>query len=37
MNKYKQYEVEKDKLQQNCKSSEEYEEEIKKLCKKLNI
>ena len=37
MNKYQQYEIEKAKLQQTNKSSEEYEEEIKKLCKKLNI
>jgi len=37
MNKYQQYEIEKAKLQKTCKSSEEYEEEIKKLCKVLGI
>ena len=37
MNKWLVYEYEKRKLQQKCKTSEEYENEIKKLCKKLNI
>ena len=31
------YEQEKRKLQQTCKSSEEYEEKIKQLAKKLKI
>lgn len=37
MNRYKLYEIEKRKLQQTCKSYEEYEEKIKELCKKLKI
>lgn len=37
MNKYQQYEIEKAKLQKTCKTSEEYEEEIKKLVEKLKI
>lgn len=37
INKYKQYELEKKKLQQTCKTSEEYEEKIKQLAKKLKV
>lgn len=37
MNKWKIYEFEKKKLQIICKTEKEYENEIKKLCKKLNI
>ena len=32
---YQQYEQEKQKLMHTCKSFEEYEEEIKKLVKRL--
>lgn len=37
MNKWQIYEQEKRKLQQICKTSEEYEVKIKQLAKKLNI
>lgn len=37
MNKYQQYEIEKAKLKQTCKSSEEYEEKIKQLAIKLKV
>lgn len=37
MSKWQIYEQEKRKLQQTCKSSEEYEEEIKKIAEKLKI
>lgn len=37
MYKWKIYEQEKRKLQQICKTSEEYEEKIKQLAKKLKI
>lgn len=37
MNKWKIYEQEKRKLQQICKSSEEYALAIQKLVKKLKI
>ncbi len=37
MTKYKEYEIEKRKLQNICKTSEEYEIKIKKLIKKLKI
>lgn len=36
-NKYKQYELEKKKLQQTCKTSQEYEEKIRELIEKLGI
>ena len=37
MNKWQIYEQEKRKLQQTCKTSEEYEEKIKQLAQKLKI
>lgn len=37
MTKYQQYELEKKKLQQTCKTSKEYEEKIKQLAQKLKI
>lgn len=37
MNKYTQYEIEKTRLQNTCKTSEEYEEKIKELIRKLRI
>lgn len=37
MTKYQQYEIEKAKLQQTCKTSKEYEEKIKQLAAKLKI
>lgn len=37
MNKYKQYEIEKTKLQNTCKSNDEYEKAIKELIKKLKL
>lgn len=37
MNKWQLYEFEKKKLQQICKTSEEYEEKIKKVVEKLKI
>lgn len=37
MNKWQIYEQEKRKLQQTCKTSEEYEEKIKKLVEKLKL
>lgn len=37
MNKWQTYEQEKRKLQQICKTSEEYEEKIKELIKKLKL
>ena len=36
-NNWKIYEIEKQKLIETCKTSEEYEKAIKELCKKLNI
>lgn len=37
IDKYKQYELEKKKLQQTCKTSQEYEEKIRELIVKLGI
>lgn len=37
MNKYLAYEQEKRKLQQTCKTSQEYEEKIKQLAEKLKL
>lgn len=37
MDKYQQYEFEKKKLQQECKTFEEYERKLKQLIDKLKI
>lgn len=37
MDKYRQYELEKKKLQQECKTFEEYERKIRRLIEKLKI
>lgn len=37
MTKYQEYEIKKRKLQNICKTSEEYEMKIKELIKKLKI
>lgn len=37
MDKYKQYEFEKKKLQQECVTFEEYERRLKQLINKLKI
>ena len=37
MNKWQIYEQEKIKFQQICKTSEDYEEKIKELIKKLRL
>lgn len=37
MNKYQEYELKKRKLQQECKTFEEYEKKIKLLINKLKI
>lgn len=37
MDKYQQYELEKKKLQQECKTFEEFEKKLKKLIDKLKI
>ena len=36
-NQWQQYELEKKKLQDTCKTSEEYEEKIKELAKKIGV
>lgn len=37
MDKYQQYEIEKKKLQQECKTFEEYERKLRRLIEKLKI
>lgn len=37
MNKYVEYEIEKRRLQNTCKTYQEYEQKIKELVKKLRI
>lgn len=37
MNSYQQYEIEKKKLQQECKTFEEYEKKLRALINKLKI
>lgn len=37
MYKYQQYEFEKRKLQQECKTFEEYEKKLKKIIDKLKL
>lgn len=37
MDKYKQYEFEKKKLQQECTTFEEYERRLKQLINKLKV
>lgn len=37
LNKWIEYEIEKSRLEGECKTSEEYEEKIKELLKKLEL